>query len=248
MGHSAMALRVLLVCLVLAVAGLPVRPAGAQGFFQQLFGGQQLPSPPPRPYPGIGRMSPYQSYSDGYDRGGTYRTLCVRLCDGYYFPISFSTTRSEFAHDADKCSAACGGEARLFYHPNPGGEVETMVDLTGMGYAQLSTAFRYRKTLVKGCTCRPQPWTEAEARRHQSYTGEQQTAALPGQDGSGPGTRTGDAPDQPQVSALSEPMVVARPEAITRYVLPSQPRSTFGGSAPRGPVNVKRGSPGSFFR
>ena len=24
---------------------------------------------------------------------GTYRTMCVRLCDGYYFPISFTTTR-----------------------------------------------------------------------------------------------------------------------------------------------------------
>jgi hypothetical protein len=25
---------------------------------------------------------------------GTYRTLCVRLCDGFYFPISFSTIPS----------------------------------------------------------------------------------------------------------------------------------------------------------
>jgi hypothetical protein len=55
----------------------------------------------------------------------------VRLCDGYYFPISFSTMRSEFARDADKCAASCGSEARLFYHPNPGGDVEDMVDLTG---------------------------------------------------------------------------------------------------------------------
>jgi Protein of unknown function (DUF2865) len=248
-GLSAMASRILLAFLVLAATGLPVQPARAQGFFQQFFGSQQLPLPPPRPYPGVGRLSPYQSYGNGLrDRGSTYRTLCVRLCDGYYFPISFSTTRSEFAHDADKCSAACGGEARLFYHANPGGEVETMVDLAGMGYAELSTAFKYRKTLVKGCTCRPQPWTEAEAARHRTYTAEQQTAALPGAGDSGAGVHTGDAPDQRQASGFNEPLVVERPEPVSRYTLPSQPRSTFGGSAPRSPFSSKRGSPGSFFR
>jgi hypothetical protein len=31
---------------------------------------------------------------------GTYRTVCVRLCDGFYFPISFSTYRSHFKKDA----------------------------------------------------------------------------------------------------------------------------------------------------
>ena len=28
---------------------------------------------------------------DDRREGGTYRTLCVRLCDGFYFPISYST-------------------------------------------------------------------------------------------------------------------------------------------------------------
>jgi len=34
---------------------------------------------------------------------GTYRTLCVRRCDGYYFPISFSTTRDHLAVDEAMC-------------------------------------------------------------------------------------------------------------------------------------------------
>ena len=31
----------------------------------------------------------------------TYRTVCVRLCDGYYFPVSFSTLPSHFARDTE---------------------------------------------------------------------------------------------------------------------------------------------------
>ena len=26
----------------------------------------------------------------------TYRTLCVRMCDGFYFPISYATSSSQF--------------------------------------------------------------------------------------------------------------------------------------------------------
>jgi len=37
----------------------------------------------------------------------TYRTLCVRLCDGYYFPVSFSTLPNHFQRDADQCQSQC---------------------------------------------------------------------------------------------------------------------------------------------
>jgi hypothetical protein len=87
---------------------------------------------------------------------GSYRTLCVRLCDGFYFPISFATPEAGLARDAEQCRASCGAEARLFYHLNPGGSVETMLDLTGRAYSALPNAFKYRKTLISGCHCRPQ--------------------------------------------------------------------------------------------
>src|SRR5690606_29512315 len=32
-------------------------------------------------------------------RHGTYRTVCVRLCDGFFFPISFATTPDRFGAD-----------------------------------------------------------------------------------------------------------------------------------------------------
>jgi len=100
---------------------------------------------------------------------GTYRTMCVRLCDGYYFPISFAASRDRFARDAKACESSCGGQARLFVYRNPGADVEDMVDLHGRPYRQLSTAFLYRQEYVAACKCQPNPW-DAEAReRHRLY-------------------------------------------------------------------------------
>ena len=51
----------------------------------------------------------------GSDVGGT-RTLCVRLCDGYYFPIEFDASSSRFDADAAACQSMYPqeGQAELF--------------------------------------------------------------------------------------------------------------------------------------
>jgi hypothetical protein len=85
----------------------------------------------------------------------TYRTLCVRLCDGYYFPVSFSTLPNHFQRDAQLCQSQCAAPAELFYHQNPGGAVEQMVSFgTQQPYMSLKTAFRYRKEYITGCSCK----------------------------------------------------------------------------------------------
>jgi hypothetical protein len=87
---------------------------------------------------------------------GTYRTLCVRTCDGYYFPISFSTSRDRLPEDERTCQAMCPGtEVKLFYHDNPGGGPENMTALDGEAYTSLATAFQYREKLNEACTCGP---------------------------------------------------------------------------------------------
>lgn len=94
---------------------------------------------------------------------GTYRTLCVRSCDGYYFPISFSTTEENFSRDAATCSSMCPGtDARLFIHHNPGESSEAMVSLDGQPYTELETAFRYRTEYDPACTCQAQSVDEAQ--------------------------------------------------------------------------------------
>ncbi len=100
---------------------------------------------------------------------GTYRTLCVRMCDGYYFPVSFAVTQDRLEHDSQICASRCGGQARLFIHANPGGTVEDMEDLAGRPYRQLRIAFLYRTEYVPSCTCQPHPWEAAARDRHRTY-------------------------------------------------------------------------------
>lgn len=104
--------------------------------------------------------------------GGKYRTLCVRGCDGYYFPISNSVDRARFMRDSAQCRAGCGDEARLYYMPAGSDNMSTMLDLAGRSYLRMPNAFKYRKTLIDGCSCKPMPWSEAETLRHRQYAAE----------------------------------------------------------------------------
>lgn len=89
--------------------------------------------------------------------GKTYRTLCVRTCDGYYFPISSASRPGSFARDFDTCSRMCPfTKVKLYYHSFPEEETTDMVSVTGEPYADLPTAYRYRVSgLPKepGCSC-----------------------------------------------------------------------------------------------
>lgn len=92
----------------------------------------------------------------------TYRTMCVRECDGYYFPISFSTLPSQFAADETKCHERCAAPSRLFVYRNPGEEVEQMVSLSGQPYSEMDFAWRYRKHFIEGCSCSVEEFSVAK--------------------------------------------------------------------------------------
>jgi Protein of unknown function (DUF2865) len=99
----------------------------------------------------------------------SYRTVCVRLCDGYYFPISFRTTPDRFAAQEALCQSRCGSPARLYVYPNPGGTPAQMHDLSGTPYLSLKTAFRFHVKFNPACSCQPQPLTLAAKQRHRRY-------------------------------------------------------------------------------
>jgi len=120
---------------------------GPQGFFDALFGGGTIVNPG-----GDGAPS------------GTYHTVCVRACDGFYFPISYSTVASRFTDDARACQRLCpAAEAELYSFHNPGEDMEQAVSISGQPYTALPNAFRYRKEIVAGCSCRRpgQSWADA---------------------------------------------------------------------------------------
>lgn len=181
-----------------AVVWLAVTPrtAEAQSFFEKLFG--LTPAQPPiaaaptgaaRTMRPVERSSPGASIArssaaaneqrseatdkndDGLRRRptGRFRAVCVRLCDGYYWPMNNRATAQTLAEMADRCTSSCGTEARLFYSENDDVDPAAMTDLAGRRYDALRTAFVYRTKLVSGCSCKPAPWSVAEQSRHAGY-------------------------------------------------------------------------------
>ncbi|MGY3125847.1 hypothetical protein ACVWXQ_009784 [Bradyrhizobium sp. S3.14.4] len=54
--------------------------------------------------------------SDLGPQSGTYRTVCVRTCDGAYFPVSFATVPARFPDDEKTCKALCPGRGSRALH------------------------------------------------------------------------------------------------------------------------------------
>jgi hypothetical protein len=206
----------------LAAASQPVL---AQSLVQRMFGfGAREPEY--RSESRYERSERYNPYSrpaydddDGWQEDTrSYRTMCVRLCDGYYFPISDNVRRGRLYHDNRQCMQRCDGEARLFYYPADGGSVETMVDLAGRSYQSLPNAFRYRKALVASCTCKPAPWSPEESARHDGYAAEAaQSVAEPEMDRQSRPARTAAGPSVEEPYYFEPPQEYVRPPAPRYY-------------------------------
>ncbi|OLP43343.1 hypothetical protein BJF95_20855 [Rhizobium oryziradicis] len=79
-----------------------------------------------------------------YGQSG-YRTLCVRSCDGAFFPISPSTPPADFGRDAAQCQRMCPGTQTELYYSRLNQEAEDMVStITGQPYRDMPNAFAYR--------------------------------------------------------------------------------------------------------
>jgi hypothetical protein len=104
------------------------------------------------------------SFAPGVGSGSTFRTVCVRTCDGYYWPISFSTTQDHFRDDEMKCQKMCpAAEVALFSHRNPGEDMAQATSVGGRLYTELPNAFKYRQQIDQACSCRRpgESWAEA---------------------------------------------------------------------------------------
>ena len=87
--------------------------------------------------------------------GGRYQTLCVRTCDGYYFPLSYETGAENFSRDQAQCQSQCPG-AKLYYQPTDNPNPERMTSLAGQDYKDMPNAFKFRRLGANGtpqCGC-----------------------------------------------------------------------------------------------
>jgi hypothetical protein len=124
-----------------------------RGFFDTIFGGN-------RSNGGYGGDSGGGLFSSP---SGTYRTVCVRTCDGYYYPISYATTQDRFADDAQTCQATCPAAEVVLMTNRTGDDINQAVSTSGAPYSSLANAFKYRTQVVPSCSCRQpgQSWAQA---------------------------------------------------------------------------------------
>ena len=123
-------------------------PQQRAGIFDQLFGSFEDTF-------GDGNTTRGSDFT-GYAGYETIRTVCVRKVDGYYWPISYSTLIDYAQNDLLECQAQCPGvDVDLYYYDNPGQEPAQMVNLQGVPYKSLPTAFAYRTTYDAAITCKP---------------------------------------------------------------------------------------------
>src|SRR6202048_4998514 len=123
---------------------------GSGNFLDNLFNNNSTPTPPPG--------------ADFGPQSGTFRTVCVRTCDGGYFPISFATVPARFPDDEKPCKALCPAtEASLYAYRNPGEDINQAVSINGQPYTQSPNAFRFRQEFNPSCACKAagQTWSDA---------------------------------------------------------------------------------------
>jgi hypothetical protein len=138
---------------------------GPGSFLETLFGNNNNNNNPMTPGVDLGPQS------------GTYRTVCVRTCDGFYFPISFATVPARFPDDERTCKNLCpAAEASLFSYRNPGEDMNQAVSINGQPYSSSPNAFRYRQEFNPSCACKAagQTWSEALKTIDDKASAEQQ--------------------------------------------------------------------------
>jgi hypothetical protein len=143
-------------------AALQQQQQGPGNFLNNLFGGNNTPNATP---------------IDSGPQSGTYRTVCVRTCDGGYFPISFATVPGRFPDDEKTCKALCPAtEANLYAYRNPGEDMNQAVSISGQPYTSSPNAFRFRQEFSPTCSCKApgQTWADALKNIDDKAAAEQQ--------------------------------------------------------------------------
>jgi uncharacterized protein DUF2865 len=160
---------------------LHAQPSGPSNVFEALFGGiARLGAPSDdqqqtdarfedhgdesHPSGPSGDKGPVQAHSGSY-------AVCVRTCDGSFFPVSYSGAGSRADSLEDVCRALCPNADMALYSFPFGGTVDEAASATGEPYANLPNAGKFEKTYDPTCSCRRkgQSWAEALADAEARY-------------------------------------------------------------------------------
>ncbi|MBW8908555.1 MAG: DUF2865 domain-containing protein, partial [Mesorhizobium sp.] len=150
------------------------RDNGGGSLFEQLFGRQDPGSPTlddvpeeadvPPDDPSVRNIRRVINQPDGMDLprlGGEFHTMCVRTCDGYFFPMSNAASVGDFERDQKNCESSCPGtEMQVFYSRGMDDDSGSMTSsATGQPYSELPSAYLYKQANYSrppSCGCNAQ--------------------------------------------------------------------------------------------
>ncbi|WP_257098690.1 DUF2865 domain-containing protein, partial [Pseudovibrio flavus] len=158
----------------------------------------------------------------------SFQTMCVRTCDGYYFPMSNTSNATVFVEDEDVCRAMCPGQKmELYVFRSPEEQVGQMRSLSGAPYSALPNAYKFQQGEISGCACEGQTERAAVPAPHEGgfvqspsedviTEGEALPSLVPGDTGGA--TSTVSVPDKPAIPLPSELMEVTPEEPSEKGV------------------------------
>jgi hypothetical protein len=106
---------------------------------------------------GEGRRREHISVVSGHSESHSSRSygggepVCVRLCDGFFFPLSAAA--GDVASQGAACNSLCPDAPTEVYYRNGADTIEGAVSTHGRLYSALPVSLRYRGTSDNTCTC-----------------------------------------------------------------------------------------------
>lgn len=151
----------------------PSRRAGSapepKNFFEELFGLDASEEPPelreqtPRD-PSVS-AEPLLVEEESEGRLGGSTAICVRDCDGGFFPAGFYANASNL-DDLDRlCKALCPNTSVKLYTRSQWRSLDDAMSIDGARYAEHPNAYKFQSSYDPACGCKPRDrsWTEALA-------------------------------------------------------------------------------------
>jgi hypothetical protein len=220
-------------------------------FLEALFGGvARLAAPPPQEQTEA-RFEPLDhgpsdrttESGQPLDRSGIVAhsgsyAVCVRTCDGSFFPVSYSGAGSRADSLEEVCRALCPNADMALYSYPFGGTIDEAESSSGEAYANLPNAGKFEQSYDPNCSCRRkgESWAEALADAETRYGHEKHDIIVTPEKSAEMSRPIIDPKAKPPTDPKAKPgasgaAVVAGPGAVPGAT-PGAPAPTDAASAP----------------
>jgi len=152
-------------------------PKQPGNIFEALFGGgarQAAVNPDELPPPDEQQQMIEQSIENekkGANVSAGSYAVCVRTCDGSFFPVSYSGAGSRADSLEEVCRSLCpNADVQLYSFPF-GGTIDQAVSASGERYVDMPNALKFQQSFDSTCSCRRkgESWAQALAAAEARY-------------------------------------------------------------------------------